>query len=101
MGPCLRPAPLGHSTNLGERPARPPAARGRSFSAGAPAVLEEVAAGIARANQSFSGVEQIKTWKLLETDWEAGGDVLTPTMKLERKRIAAKYAEEIETLQDA
>ena len=31
-------------------------------------------------------------------DWLPGGDELTPTMKLKRKPIAAKYAAEIEAL---
>jgi long-subunit acyl-CoA synthetase (AMP-forming) len=30
--------------------------------------------------------------------WEPGGDELTPTMKLRRKPIAEKYAEEIGAL---
>ena len=43
-------------------------------------------------------VEQIKKFKILPTDWEPGGDELTPTMKLKRKPIAEKYADEIEAL---
>ena len=31
-------------------------------------------------------------------DWLPGGDELTPTMKLKRKPIAAKYAAEIEAM---
>jgi long-subunit acyl-CoA synthetase (AMP-forming) len=61
-------------------------------------VLAEVEAGIERANASLSRVEQIKRFKLLDTDWEAGGDELTPTMKLKRRPIAEKYAAEIEAL---
>jgi long-subunit acyl-CoA synthetase (AMP-forming) len=63
-----------------------------------PDVLAEVEAGIARANETLSRVEQIKRFTLLEVDWEAGGDELTPTMKLKRKPIAAKYEAEIEAL---
>jgi len=63
-----------------------------------PDVLAEVEAGIARANETLSRVEQIKRFTLLEVDWEAGGDELTPTMKLRRKPIAAKYEAEIEAL---
>ena len=62
------------------------------------AVLEEVAAGVERANARMSRVEQIKKFKLLATEWEPGGDELTPTMKLKRKPIAEKYAAEIEAL---
>ena len=41
---------------------------------------------------------QIKRYKVLETDWQPGGDELTPTMKLKRKPIHEKYATEIEEL---
>jgi long-subunit acyl-CoA synthetase (AMP-forming) len=43
-------------------------------------------------------VEQIKRFALLAGDWIPGGDELTPTMKLKRRAIAAKYATEIERL---
>ena len=41
-------------------------------------------------------MEQIKKFTLVEGDWAPGGDEITPTMKLKRKPIAAKYTEEIE-----
>jgi long-subunit acyl-CoA synthetase (AMP-forming) len=63
-----------------------------------PAVLEAVAAGVERANSHLSRVEQIKRFRVLPCDWPPAGDELTPTMKLKRKPIAAKYAEEIEAL---
>jgi long-subunit acyl-CoA synthetase (AMP-forming) len=63
-----------------------------------PEIVAEVAAGVARANEQLSRVEQIKKYKLLSGDWLPGGDELTPTMKLKRKPIAAKYAAEIEAL---
>jgi len=62
------------------------------------AVLDEVQRGVDAANESLARVEQIKKFKLLPTDWEPGGDELTPTMKLKRKPIAEKYASEIEAL---
>jgi long-subunit acyl-CoA synthetase (AMP-forming) len=63
-----------------------------------PSVLEEVGAGVARANSHLSRVEQIKRFRILPCDWAPAGDELTPTMKLKRKPIAAKYAAEIEAL---
>jgi long-subunit acyl-CoA synthetase (AMP-forming) len=63
-----------------------------------PSVLEEVAAGVERANAHLSRVEQIKRIKVLACDWPPAGDELTPTMKLKRKPIAEKYREEIEAL---
>jgi long-subunit acyl-CoA synthetase (AMP-forming) len=62
------------------------------------AVIDEIQKGVDAANESLARVEQIKKFKLLPTDWEPGGDELTPTMKLKRKPIAQKYAGEIEEL---
>jgi long-chain acyl-CoA synthetase len=61
-------------------------------------VLEAVQNEVAAANDQLARVEQIKKFKLLPTEWEPGGDELTPTMKLKRKPIAEKYGEEIEAL---
>ncbi|MEA2369190.1 MAG: long-chain acyl-CoA synthetase, partial [Thermoleophilaceae bacterium] len=66
--------------------------------AGEQAVIEEIQAGVDRANEQLARVEQIKKFKVLPTDWEPGGDELTPTMKLKRKPIHEKYADEIEEL---
>jgi long-subunit acyl-CoA synthetase (AMP-forming) len=62
---------------------------------GVRAALEE---GIAAANQQLARVEQIKKFAVLPDLWEPGGDEVTPTMKLKRKPIAAKYAQQIEEL---
>ncbi len=65
---------------------------------GQDAVLPEIERGIAAANEQLARVEQIKRFKVLEEEWQPGGEELTPTMKLKRKPIAAKYAAEIEAL---
>ena len=62
------------------------------------AVLHEVANGVQRANSHLSRVEQIKRHVVLGVDWQPAGDELTPTMKLKRRVIATKYADEIEVL---
>jgi long-chain acyl-CoA synthetase len=62
------------------------------------AVIDEVQAGIDRANEQLARVEQVKKFKILPEDWEPGGDELTPTMKLKRKPIHEKYEDEIESL---
>jgi long-chain acyl-CoA synthetase len=72
----------------------PDAARGRS--ADDPELVAEVDAQIRRANERLARVEQIKRFTVLPHDWVADGDELTPTSKLKRKAIAAKYATEIE-----
>ena len=57
-----------------------------------------VQAGVDAANARLARVEQIKKFKILPTDWEPGGDELTPTMKLKRRPIAQKYSEVIERM---
>ena len=66
--------------------------------AGEEAVIEEVAAGVERGNADLARVEQIKRFAVLPVDWLPGGDELTPTMKLKRRPIERKYADEIEEL---
>jgi len=59
---------------------------------------EAIQAAVDQANTKLSRVEEIKKFKIIPTQWEPGGDELTPTMKLKRKPIDEKYAEEIEAL---
>ena len=63
-----------------------------------PALRAAVARAVAVANDRLSRVEQIKRFRILPAVWLPGGDELTPTMKLRRKPIAARYAQEIEEL---
>jgi len=65
---------------------------------GRDALLAELERGIEAANEQLARVEQVKKFKLLDEEWEPGGDELTPTMKLKRKPIHEKYASEIEEL---
>ncbi len=58
----------------------------------------EVADAVDRANGHLARVEQIKRFRLLASEWLPGSEELTPTMKLKRKPIAAKYAVEIDSL---
>ncbi len=66
--------------------------------AGEEKVNDAIQTAVDQANAKLSRVEQIKKFKLLREQWEPGGDELTPTMKLKRKPIDEKYAEEIEAL---
>jgi long-chain acyl-CoA synthetase len=65
---------------------------------GRDALLAEVERGVEAANEQLARVEQIKKYRLLDEEWLPGGDELTPTMKLKRKPINEKYANEIEEL---
>src|SRR4051794_23617627 len=67
-------------------------------SADDPEVQKSIEGEVQKANEQLARVEQIKKFKILEGDWEPGGDELTPTMKLKRKPIAEKYKDEIEAL---
>ena len=66
--------------------------------AGEDAIRAAVQAGVDKANDKLSRVEQIKKFTIVEGDWAPGGDELTPTMKLKRKPIAEKYASAIEAM---
>ena len=57
-----------------------------------------IAEAIETANGRLSNVEKVRRHKLLDVEWEPGGDELTPTMKLKRRPIAEKYAEDIDAL---
>ena len=66
--------------------------------AGEDAVHQAIEEAIGEANQKMARIEQIKKFKIIPGEWLPGGDELTPTMKLKRKPISAKYEEEIEAL---
>lgn len=63
-----------------------------------PAVLEAVAAAVASANDRLARVEQVKDWRLLPAEWTIEGEELTPTLKLKRHVVHAKYADTIDAL---
>lgn len=63
-----------------------------------PDVVAAVAAGVERGNQRLSRVEQVKRFTLLAAEWPAAGDELTATLKLKRKAIEHKYAQNIEQM---
>ncbi len=64
----------------------------------APAMTEAIQAGIHEANSHLARVEQIKKFTIVAGDWLPGGEELTPTMKLKRKPISAKYEAEIQAM---
>jgi long-subunit acyl-CoA synthetase (AMP-forming) len=66
--------------------------------AGEEQVRAAVQEGIDAANAKLARVEQIKKFTIVAGDWLPGGDELTPTMKLKRKPIDAKYAAEIDAM---
>jgi long-chain acyl-CoA synthetase len=63
-----------------------------------PTVLGEVTREVEAANQAFSHAEQIKQFTVLSDEWQPDSEELTPTMKLKRRGVLAKYADEIEAM---
>ena len=65
-----------------------------------PDVRAEVAREVDEVNRNFSRAEQIRAFTVLGEDWLPDSEELTPTMKLKRRGILAKYAAEIDALYD-
>jgi long-chain acyl-CoA synthetase len=61
-------------------------------------VQDLIGAEIERVNKKFARVEQIKQFRLIDTQLSAEDEELTPTMKLKRKLVQEKYAKLIETM---
>lgn len=63
-----------------------------------PEVVDLIRLAITSGNSNLARVEQVKRFLILPTFWEPGGDELTITMKLRRRPISEKYAQQIEQL---
>jgi long-chain acyl-CoA synthetase len=61
-------------------------------------VQDLIWAEIEAVNKKFARVEQVKKFRLLETQLTAEDEELTPTMKLKRNFVQKKYAEMIESM---
>jgi long-chain acyl-CoA synthetase len=64
----------------------------------APEIVELIQAEVDRVNKQFARVEQVKKFFLLDRQLTAEDEELTPTMKLKRKLVQTKYAEQIEAM---
>jgi long-chain acyl-CoA synthetase len=63
-----------------------------------PAVQAEIDRMLPEAMGSFSNAEAVKKVKVLGEEWLPDSEVLTPTAKLKRRGVHARYAAEIESL---
>lgn len=63
-----------------------------------PEVCAEIDRAVAAANEHVSRVEQIKRHTVLADEWTAASGELTPTLKLKRRVIHARYAAVIERM---
>ena len=61
-------------------------------------MLAAVGAAVAAANTKLARVQQVKAWRLLPVEWTAESEELTPTLKLKRRIVHAKYADVIDAL---
>jgi long-chain acyl-CoA synthetase len=66
--------------------------------AGDPAVLAEIARDVAVANGRLSRVEQPRRVLVVGEDWLPDSDLLTPTMKLKRRGVLARYGDRIDAV---
>jgi len=64
-------------------------------------VRSQIRAAVEAANTRLSRVERIKRFTILPHEWRAGGEELTPTLKLKRRAIALRYAPDIDALYDS
>ena len=71
---------------------------GPAVLAGHPAIRAAITAAVEQGNARLSRVEQIKRFAIVPAFWEPGGEEVTPTMKVKRHAIAAKYASLIDSL---
>jgi len=62
------------------------------------AACAAVAAAVKTATSTLPRAEQIKRFTILPVLWQPGDDEITPTMKLRRRAVAAKYADAIESM---
>ena len=53
---------------------------------------------IDKFNKGFGNWEQIKRFALLEKEFSVEGEELTPTLKLKRKKILAKFQAQYESI---
>ncbi|MEM9614535.1 MAG: long-chain fatty acid--CoA ligase [Actinomycetota bacterium] len=63
-----------------------------------PSIVSEVESALSGVMEGFNNAERVKKVKVLGEEWLPDSDVLTPTSKLKRRGIHARYADEIESL---
>jgi long-chain acyl-CoA synthetase len=63
-----------------------------------PVLRAEIDAAVAAANAKLSRPEQVKTYRILARGWSPESGELTPTLKLRRRIIQDRYADEIGAL---
>jgi long-chain acyl-CoA synthetase len=63
-----------------------------------PDVIAEIEAGLTEAMANFNNAESVKKLTVLGEEWLPDTDLLTPTSKLKRRGILARFADEIDAM---
>ena len=63
-----------------------------------PEILAMAQAAVDAANARLSRPEQVKAFELLPVEWTAESEELTPTLKLKRRVVNAKYSDVLDRL---
>jgi long-chain acyl-CoA synthetase len=63
-----------------------------------PEVNAEIDKAVREANETVSSVEQIKKFIVVGDEWTPDSGEVTPSLKLKRRVVLEKYAEEIDAL---
>lgn len=63
-----------------------------------PDVVAEIEKGLDEVMADFNNAERAKRVKIIGEEWLPDSDMLTPTSKLKRRGVNARYADEIESL---
>ncbi|MCH7582125.1 MAG: long-chain fatty acid--CoA ligase [Acidobacteria bacterium] len=63
-----------------------------------PEVQDEITRAVKEANETVSHAEQVKKWIVVPDDWTPESGELTPSLKLKRRVVLDKYAEDIDAM---
>jgi long-chain acyl-CoA synthetase len=61
-------------------------------------VRDLVAREIALRTSAFKGYERVKGFTVIDEEWTTANDMLTPSMKLKRRNVLARYRAEVDAL---
>jgi long-chain acyl-CoA synthetase len=62
-----------------------------------PSVIQKFEREVAKVNEAFGNWEKVKKFKVLDAPWSIDTEELTPTMKLKRRVVQEKFANEIKS----
>jgi long-chain acyl-CoA synthetase len=63
-----------------------------------PEVQDEIARAVDEANQTVARVEQVKKWVIVPDEWTPDSGEVTPSLKLKRRVVLDRYAEQIDSM---